>query len=111
MTPNGVWRGQPDVYVNDSPGASTGCLPTTPGPRTSSTWPVPSVMIQCRVTSCAVSVPSFVIVIVYRKNHSFFDGCDRSGAYSDSTRTLMPPVTASDVNIRLHDKPRAARDR
>ena len=64
MTPNGVVSGQPEVYVNDSPGASIGCLPTTPGPRTSSTWPVPSVMIQWRVSSCTVSVPSFEMVIV-----------------------------------------------
>ena len=34
--------------MKDSPGASTGCWPTTPGPFTSSTWPVPSVMIQWR---------------------------------------------------------------
>ena len=32
MTPNGVDSGQPEVYSNDSPGASVGCLPTTPGP-------------------------------------------------------------------------------
>src|SRR5687768_13524171 len=61
-------------------------------------------MIQCRVSSCAVSVPSFEIVMVYRKNHWFWEGCDRSGAYSDSTWTLIPRVTASDVNIDLHDR-------
>jgi hypothetical protein len=37
--------------------------------------------------------------MVYRKNHWFWDGCDRSAAYSDSTRTLIPRVTASDVNM------------
>src|SRR5688572_30302603 len=100
MTPNGVPRGHPDVYSNDSPGRRVGCLPTTPGPRTSSTWPVPSVMTQCRVTSWSVSAPSLEIVTVYRKNHWFLPGCDLSGEYSDSTRTRTPRVTASDVNIR-----------
>jgi hypothetical protein len=64
MTPKGVPSGHPDVYSKDSPGCSVGCLPTTPGPRTSSTWPVPSVMIQCRVTSFTGSDPSFEIVTV-----------------------------------------------
>ena len=35
--PEGVGSGHPEVYSNDSPGFSVGCLPTTPGPRTSST--------------------------------------------------------------------------
>ena len=43
QNPNGVDSGQPDVYSKDSPGASVGCLPTTPGPLTSSTCPAPSV--------------------------------------------------------------------
>jgi hypothetical protein len=61
------------------------------------------VIIQWRVINCAVSVPSFEMVIVYRKNHWLCAGCDRSAAYSDSTWTLMPRVTASDVNIPIHD--------
>src|SRR4051794_15693034 len=39
----------PEVYSKRSPGASTGCLPITPSPRTTSLWPTASVMIQCRV--------------------------------------------------------------
>ena len=64
ITPNGVESGHPEVYSKDSPGFSVGCLPTTPGPRTSSMWPVPSLMIQCRVSSWTVSSPSFEIVTV-----------------------------------------------
>ena len=62
--PNGAGSGQPDVYSNDSPGASVGCLPTTPGPRTSSTLPLPSVTTQWRVSSWTVSVLSLMIVTV-----------------------------------------------
>src|SRR5688572_30751182 len=100
MTPKGVESGQPDVYSKDSPGFSVGCLPTTPGPRTSSMWPVPSLMIQWRVSNWTVSPPSFEIVTVYRKNHWLFDGWDCSGAYSDCTETRTPRVTASELNIR-----------
>ena len=41
-----VGSGQPLVYWNFSPGAITGWAPTTPGPLTSFTAPVPSVMFQ-----------------------------------------------------------------
>ena len=54
----------PLVYSKLSPGFSTGCLPTTPCPRTSWTRFSASVMIQCRLTSCAVTLPVFVNVIV-----------------------------------------------
>ena len=64
MVPNGVRSGQFDVYSNDSPGASVGCSPTTPRPRTSSTWLLPSVMTQCRLISWTVSGPSFEIAMV-----------------------------------------------
>ena len=47
-----------------SPGSRIGWRPTTPGPRTSSTCPPPSVMIQCRVTSWTVSVPSLAMSTV-----------------------------------------------
>ena len=52
--PVGVVSTQPDVYWNVWPGASRGCSPTTPSPRTSSTEPRPSVMIQWRVRSWAL---------------------------------------------------------
>src|SRR4029079_4039070 len=99
MTPNGVGSGRPYVYSNDSPGFIVGCLPTTPGPRTSSMWPVPSVMTQCRVRSWTVSGPSLAMVTVYRKNHWFFDGADWSAEYSDCTLTRTPRVTASEMNM------------
>src|SRR5580765_6873747 len=102
--PNGAGSGQPDVYSNDSPGASVGCLPTTPGPRTSSTLPLPSVTTQCRVSSWTVSLLSLLIVTVYRKNHLLPDGCDRSGEYLASTCIRTPRVVASEVNILKHDE-------
>jgi hypothetical protein len=64
IVPNGVVSGQPEVYSKASPGRRIGCFPTTPGPRTSSTCPVASVMIQWRVSSCTVSGPSLEIVMV-----------------------------------------------
>ena len=45
-------------------GANTGCLPTTPVARTSSTFPIPSVMTQRRLMSCTVSCPPFVTLTV-----------------------------------------------
>src|SRR5690348_14425959 len=51
----GVLSGVPLVYSKLCPGASTGCSPTTPGPRTSWTRPIPSVMRQWRRRSCTVS--------------------------------------------------------
>jgi hypothetical protein len=58
MEPIRVLSGQKLVYSNDSPGPSTGCSPTTPGPRTLSTSPSALVMIHSRLTSCTVSGPS-----------------------------------------------------
>ena len=52
------------VYSKDSPGLSSGWWPTTARPRTSSTWPVASVMIQCRATSCAAMSPLLWMVTV-----------------------------------------------
>ena len=49
----GVARRVQLVYSKVSPGLSSGCWPTTPRPRTSSTWPLASVMIQWRAISCA----------------------------------------------------------
>jgi hypothetical protein len=56
-------------------------------------------MIQCRVINCTDSPPSLVIVTVYRKNHCWDAGLDRSGAYSDRTWTRTPRVVASDVDM------------
>ena len=56
MKPDGVGNGTPLVYSNDSLGLSTGSSPTTPGPLTSCSRPSASVMRQCRVLSCTVSV-------------------------------------------------------
>ncbi|MND01512.1 hypothetical protein D3C83_205370 [compost metagenome] len=54
----------PLVYSKLSLGLSSGCSPTTPGPRTSCTWFSASVMIQWRLTSWAATVPVLVIVMV-----------------------------------------------
>ena len=63
MEPKGVGNGQKLVYSCTSPGFSTGCSPTTPSPWTSSSWPLPSVMIQWRLTSCAGTLPLLVMRI------------------------------------------------
>ena len=47
-----------------SPGLSSGWWPTTARPRTSSTWPSASVMIQWRAISCAVTSPLLRMVTV-----------------------------------------------
>jgi hypothetical protein len=47
ILPAGVRSGHALSYWKRLPGRSTGCSPTTPGPRTWSTWPSPSVMTQC----------------------------------------------------------------
>ncbi|EWS63891.1 hypothetical protein Y695_02875 [Hydrogenophaga sp. T4] len=67
MVPLGVRRRVPLVYWNDSPGRSSGWLPTTPRPLTSSVWPRASSMIQWREISCAVTSPVLVMVMVYAK--------------------------------------------
>jgi hypothetical protein len=61
IEPIGVCSGQKLVYSKASPGPSTGCSPTTPGPFTFSTLPSASVMIHSRLTSWTVSSPSFEI--------------------------------------------------
>ncbi len=79
IEPKGVVRGHADVYSNASPGASTGCSPTTPGPRTSSVCPSASVINHARETSWTVSRPSFAMRIRYAKKNSFIIGRERSG--------------------------------
>ena len=57
-------------------------------------------MIQCRDSSWTVSVLSFLIVIVYRKNHCWSWGRDRSGAIlGDDGHADAPRDVASDVNM------------
>jgi len=56
MMPDEVGSGTPLVYSKRSPGASTGCSPTTPSPRTIWRWPVASVMIQCRVRNYTIVI-------------------------------------------------------
>jgi hypothetical protein len=53
---------------------SSGWWPTTPRPRTSSTWLLASVMIQWREISCAATVPVFLIVIEYVTRNSCAPG-------------------------------------
>jgi hypothetical protein len=64
MKPLAVGSGTPLVYSKRSPGASTGCSPTTPSPRTSCFRPEASVMIQCRVRNWTVSDPALVMTTV-----------------------------------------------
>ena len=64
MKPDGVASGQPLVYSKLWPGSSTGCSPTTPGPRTSCCWPAASVIRQCRLSSWTRSPLSLLIVTV-----------------------------------------------
>ena len=64
IVPCGVASRVQLVYSKDSPGFSSGWWPTTARPRTSSTWPVASVMIQCRATNCAATLPLFWTVTV-----------------------------------------------
>src|SRR5580704_6223978 len=95
--PTGVLSGHHDEYLNDSPGASTGCSPITPGPCTSSMCSKASVMIQWRLRSCTVSVPRLVMRTVYWNTHSSCSGREFSAEYLDSTSTRMSSVTASDI--------------
>ena len=55
---------QPLEYWKASPGRSTGWWPTTPMPLTSSVWPLASVMLQWRDSSCPVPWPTLVMVMV-----------------------------------------------
>ena len=55
----GLQRGSSWCSRRSAPGASTGCSPTTPSPRTSSSSPSVLVITQCRLISCAVSLPTF----------------------------------------------------
>src|SRR6202011_3728834 len=101
MVPTAVSRCVPLLYSKLSPGLSRGCCPTTPRPLTSTTLLLASVMTQCRLTSCAGTVPELVTVIVYAKTYWFFDGSDWSsttrclgdggGSYFSLSRTTKPP--------------------
>ena len=51
----------PRRVLEGLPGCEHRLWPTTPGPLTSSVWSSMSVMIQCRLRSCTVSAPWFVI--------------------------------------------------
>ena len=64
MLPRGVVMRVQLVYSNCSPGLSSGCWPTTPRPRTSSTSPLPWVMTQWRPITCAGTSPVLRMVIV-----------------------------------------------
>src|ERR1700729_2597078 len=96
MVPMGVLSGHHEEYWNDSPGARTGCSPTTPGPLTSLTSSAASVMIQCRLINWTVSAPLLVIRTVYWNTHSPCCGCEFSAEYCDNTSTETLFVTASD---------------
>ena len=85
------------VYSKRSPGARRGCLPTTPSPFTSSTFPVASVMIQWRLRSWAGSPPSLRISTVYMKAYWWDSGLLRSGQNVGFTVTRMPSVVAEDM--------------
>src|SRR5438270_1891351 len=98
--PVGIFSGHHDEYLNDSPGASTGWAPTTPGPRTSSTWSSASVMIQWRLSSCTVSELWLVMRTVYWKTHSPWEAREFSSECWDITSTRIPFVTASDTGAR-----------
>src|SRR3954466_13310746 len=103
MKPDEVGSGTPLVYWKRSPGASTGCSPTTPSPRTSCLRPVPSVMIQCRVLSCTVSVPELVMTIVYDQKYCCRSGDERSGRKFGSTVTSIWRVTARYMQTVFHN--------
>src|SRR3954470_1096912 len=102
MMPDAVGSGTPEVYSKRSPGASTGCSPTTPSPRTSCLRPVPSVMIQCRVLSCTVSAPELVMTMVYDQKYCCRSGDERSGRKFGSTVTSIWRVTARYMQTLFH---------
>ena len=51
MMPEGVGSGVPLVYSKLPPGSSTGCSPTTPGPRTRLSDPPPGYLVGDGVTA------------------------------------------------------------
>ena len=95
MLPVGVFNGHHDEYWNETPGASTGCSPTTPGPFTSRMPPKPSVMTQWRLRSWTVSRPRLEMRIVYSKTHS--PGREFSAEWRDRTSTRIWFVIASET--------------
>src|SRR4051812_9919464 len=103
MMPDAVGSGTPEVYSKRSPGASTGCSPTTPSPRTSCLRPVPSVMIQYRVLSCTVSLPELVMTMVYDQKYCCRSGDERSGRKFGSTVTSIWRVTARYIRTVFHN--------
>src|SRR4051812_38016686 len=87
MVPTAVGIDEPLEYSNVSPGLSTGCSPTTPMPRTSCTWLSASVMIQWRLTSCALTSPWLVIRMVYANTYRSSSSSDWSGRYVECAVT------------------------
>ena len=79
MSPDGVGSGLPLVYSKLSPGASTGCSPTTPGPRTSCMLPAavgdpPVAAAQLHGLAAAVLDPHVIgpdIMVVGRRGVLF----------------------------------------
>src|SRR5262249_38581665 len=96
MLPKGVRSIAQLVYSKLSPGESLGSLPTTPRPRTSSTFPLASVMIQWRLLSCAGSVPTLAISTVYMKAYCPASGDDLSGQYAGLSVIRIPAVVVMD---------------
>src|SRR5881394_2421662 len=104
MDPCGVCRIAPLVYSKFSPGRSTGWLPTTPSPRTSSRLPLPSVITQWRLLSWAVTVPRFSMRTVYANANR--PALDCSGRKRLFTVTRMPWVMAVDICTEVATGPR-----
>jgi len=57
-------------------------------------------MTQCRLTSCAGTVPELVTVIVYAKTYWFFDGSDWS-----STKLALGTTVISYLSLSATAKP------
>src|SRR5271156_3489152 len=104
MKPDAVGSGTPLVYSKRSPGASTGCSPITPSPRTSCLRPVASVMIQCRVRNCTVSGPELVMTMLYDQKYWDFSTDERSGRKFGSTVTSIWRVTARYMRANFFEK-------
>src|ERR1700694_4528954 len=100
MFPTPVSRCVPLAHSQLSPCLSRGCCPTTPRPLTSTTLLLASVMTQCRLMSCAGTVPELVTVIVYAKTYWFFDGSD-----SSSTKLAFGATVISYLSLSATTKP------
>src|SRR6516162_10444024 len=71
---------------------------SNPSPWTSWTRPLASVMIQCRLLSCAVTVPLLAMVTVYANAYCRAEADERSGMYWVRTVTRMPRVSIDDID-------------